>query len=100
MIVKINNIPLSNIAEDIFFPDEAKESMKEWAKTQVQEAIIGALEAIRDVLLELSYSIALVGGILCILFWVVGWKNGSRWAAILFLANVIIKLVLGGDLSE
>jgi hypothetical protein len=96
MIIKINHIPLSDIADSLFFPEEAKETVKEWAKEQVQEAIMGALEAIKEVLVDLSFSLALVGGVLCVLFWVVGWKDGKRWAAILFLANVLIKLLLGG----
>lgn len=96
MIIKMNNIPLSDIADSLFFPEEAKSTVKEWAKEQVQETILGGLEAVKEVLVDLSFSLALVGGVLCILFWVVGWKDGKRWAAILFLANVLIKLLLGG----
>lgn len=96
MIIKMNHVPLTDIADSLFFPEEAKETVKEWAKEKTQEAIMGALEAVKEVLIDLSFSLALVGGVLCILFWVVGWKEGKRWAAILFLANVLIKLLLGG----
>lgn len=68
----------------------------EWAKEQTKDAIIGGLEAIREILIEASYSIALVGGGVCILFWLSGWKSGNRWAGILFMAHVLIKFLLGG----
>ena len=70
--------------------------MGEWAKEQVKEAVIGGLEGIKDILLELSYSFALVGGGICVLLWLSGWRNGNRWAGILFIAHVLVRFLLGG----
>ncbi|MCI3922511.1 hypothetical protein MO973_19960 [Paenibacillus sp. TRM 82003] len=75
---------------------DAPEGMKGWAKEQVQEALIGALEALRDVVVDLSYSIALVGGGVCILLWISGWRDGKRWSGILLMAHILISFLLGG----
>lgn len=69
--------------------------MKEWAKEQTQEIIVGALEAVGIALVQASYSIALVGGGICILFWLSGWRDGNRWAGILFMMHVLIKFLFG-----
>ena len=89
MVITMNGIPLTNPLTPV------KESIREWSRHQATEAILGALDAVRDVIVELSFSIALVGSGLCLLFWVVGWRDGKRWTGILCLAYVIIKLLLG-----
>nr|WP_231978242.1 hypothetical protein [Mycobacterium sp. E3298] len=70
--------------------------IKEWAKEQVQEYIKGALEAVGVVLVEASYSIALLGGGISAILWVAGWKQGARYSGILLVAHVLIKVLLGG----
>lgn len=98
MLIKLNHIPIpvSEIAESIFFPDKVKMTVKEYAKEKVQEAIIGSLEGVAEILVELIDSIALVGGGLCILFWVAGWTDAKKWLGVLVLADVLVKYLLGG----
>jgi hypothetical protein len=70
--------------------------IKEYAKQQVQDAVMGALEAIGQILVEASFSLALVGGGICTLLWLGGWKNGARWIGILIMAHVVIRVLIGG----
>ncbi|MCJ8010135.1 hypothetical protein MUG84_00070 [Paenibacillus sp. KQZ6P-2] len=69
--------------------------MEEWAKEHVKALVVGALEAARELLVEFTYSIALVGGGACILLWLGGWDKGKKWAGILLMVNVLIKFLLG-----
>lgn len=71
------------------------ESARESAEHKAYDIALGILEAFRDLLVDLSYSIALVGGGLCILLHVAGWKDGGRWAGILTVGYVLIKYFLG-----
>ncbi|WP_211750080.1 hypothetical protein [Paenibacillus sp. Marseille-Q4541] len=89
MVITMNGIPLTNPLNPV------KESIRDWSRHQATEAILGALDAVRDVLVDLSYTIALVGSGLCLLFWVAGWRDGKRWTGMLCLGYVIIKLLLG-----
>lgn len=89
MIITINNIPLTNPLTPV------KESIRDWSRQQATEAIMGALDAVRDVLVDLSFTIALVGSGLCLLFWVAGWQDGKRWTGMLCLGYVLIKFLLG-----
>lgn len=86
MIIKINNI----LVPSPMIP------VREWAEEKATEVILGTLDAVAHVLVDLSYSIALVGSGLCILFWVVGWDGGKKWVGILLLAYALITLLLGG----
>lgn len=70
--------------------------VSEWAKEQVKDSVIGGLQAVGELLLDFSYSVALVGGVVCILLWLSGWRSGNRWAGILFMAHVLIRFLLGG----
>jgi hypothetical protein len=91
MIVKINNVPLlpTILANPIF-------DVRKWAEEHTKDFLLGVLDAIGDVLVDLSYSIVLVGSGLCILFTVVGWKEGRKWTGILLLAYALIRFLLGG----
>jgi len=64
-------------------------------KKKVQAWINVGLDVISQYLLDMSYSIALVGGGLCILLWLAGWKDGKRWTGILFMAEILIHYLLG-----
>ncbi|WP_078548615.1 M23 family metallopeptidase [Litchfieldia alkalitelluris] len=75
------------------------DSVKESAKEKTLEIIYGTLDAIRDVVVELAGSIALVGGGVCILLYVAGWRDGLRWTGILSVANLLIKFLLGGYMA-
>lgn len=68
---------------------------KELVREQTKEAVLGALSGLGDVIVELSYSIALLGGGLCIIFSTAGWDKGKRWTGILVVGYTLIKLLLG-----
>lgn len=91
MIVKINHT--------LLFPNpiaEMKEELRDWSQEAVKEMVLGGLDALRTITVEMSYSIALIGSGLCLLFWVVGWTDGKKWVGVLLLSYVLIKLLLGG----
>lgn len=73
----------------------AQDHAKESARQYVYDTAIGILEGLKDLLLDLSYSIALIGGGLAIILHVAGWKDGGRWAGILTAAYVLIKYIVG-----
>ncbi|TYS64482.1 M23 family metallopeptidase [Sutcliffiella horikoshii] len=61
-----------------------------------KETAYGILEGLCEVLVELSGAIALVGGGICLLLHVGGWKGGIRWMGILTVARILILMTLGG----
>lgn len=71
-------------------------STAEKVKETTKEVVIEVLVALGELIVDLAMAIALIGGGLCILFKVAGWDDGFKWAGILFLANVLIKYLLGG----
>jgi murein DD-endopeptidase MepM/ murein hydrolase activator NlpD len=71
--------------------DQATDSVQEHARSVAYDTAMGFLKGVGDLLLDLSYSIALIGGGLCIIFGVAGWDKGKRWAGILTVAYVFIK---------
>jgi hypothetical protein len=76
--------------------DNVKSRVREKSEEMTREIVLGILDALRDIVVDLSYSIALVGGGLCIIFKVAGWDDGYKWAGILSVAYVLIKFLLGG----
>lgn len=73
--------------------DHAKES----AKQHIHDLIITFLLAAADVLKEVSYSVALIGGGICIIVWAVaGVKRAGKLFGVLVLAYGLIRLLLGG----
>lgn len=91
MIVKMNHVLLASDPKEFVMNE-----IREWTKDQVQQIVLGSLDAVRDILVDLSYSVALVGSGLCILFWIVGWEGAKKWVGILMLSFVLIKFLLGG----
>lgn len=94
MIVKINNNILQPSEKDFSFYNPLNYfdgTIKEWARENSQEFFIGVLQGLGDILFDMSYAIALLGGGICVLLWVAGWRDGSRWASILVVASVIIR---------
>lgn len=73
----------------------AHEQAKDSARDFIYDTVIGIIEGVRDLIVDLSYSIALIGAGLSIIFHVAGWKDGKRWAGILTVAYVLIKYLLG-----
>lgn len=97
MLVKINNIPFPQIPSE---SNPITNGIRSWAREQTTDILLGVLDSIRNVLIDFSYSATLVGCGLCILFWVVGWDKGKKWAGILFLSNVLIKFLLTGGITH
>lgn len=75
--------------------DKAQASAQDHARSMTYDVIMGTLQGIRDTLVDLSYSIALIGGGLAIILHVAGWDKGTRWAGILTVSYVLIKYLLG-----
>lgn len=71
------------------------ENTREKAEHHIYDYALGILDAFRDLLVDLSYSIALIGSGLCIILHVAGWEKGRNWAGILTAAYVLIKYLLG-----
>lgn len=71
------------------------EGLKETVRAQTREIMIEALKGLGDVIVDLSYSIALVGGGLTLILSIAGWEQGKRWTGILAVGYVLIKLLLG-----
>jgi hypothetical protein len=76
--------------------DSVKSKVREESANLTRDITLGILEGLRDILVDLTFSIALIGGGLCIIFKVAGWDNGYKWAGILFVANLLIRFLLGG----
>jgi hypothetical protein len=73
----------------------AHESAQEHARSFAYDFAIGTLNGIRDFIVDMSYSIALIGGGLAIILHVAGWEKGTRWAGMLTVGYVLIKYLLG-----
>lgn len=69
--------------------------IEDYARAKTYAIVIGILGGLRDLLVDLSYSIALIGGGIAIILHVAGWEKGSRWAGILTVCYALIKYVLG-----
>jgi murein DD-endopeptidase MepM/ murein hydrolase activator NlpD len=75
------------------------EGVREEAAEKTYDFVMGVLDALGTLIYDLSGAIALVGGGLCIVLWVAGWKDGMRWTGILFAANTLIRYLFGGAAS-
>lgn len=71
------------------------DGLKEHSREAVKEIVIGALSGLKDVAVDLSYSIALVGGGLSIILYVGGWEKGKRWTSLLVVGYTLIKYLVG-----
>lgn len=71
------------------------DEIRKHARAQVKEVIMGSLAGIGDVVVDLAYSVALVGGGLSIILHVAGWGKGKRWTGILVVGYTLIKYLLG-----
>lgn len=73
--------------------NQATDSVQEHARSVAYDTMIGFIQGIGDLLLDMSYCIALIGSGMCIIFHVAGWDKGKRWAGILTVAYVFIKFL-------
>lgn len=76
--------------------ENASESVQEHARSLAYNTAIGFLKGVGDLLMDLSYSAALIGGGLAIVLYVAGWKDGTRWAGMLTVGYVLIKYLGSG----
>jgi hypothetical protein len=74
---------------------DAHESAQESARSFVYDFAMGTLSGVRDFVVDMSYSIALIGGGLAIIMHVAGWEKGTRIAGMLTVGYVLIKYLLG-----
>lgn len=75
--------------------NNAHHSAQESARSFVYDFAMGTLQGIRDTVVDLSYSIALIGGGLAIILHVAGYEKGTRIAGMLTVSYVLIKYLLG-----
>lgn len=99
MLLRLNGFPSiiqPPISPDKILSDAIFGGVKEYAKHQTQAWINGALEAVAQTLVDLSYSVALIGGGISILLWISGLEKAKRWTGILIMSHVLIRFLLGG----
>lgn len=69
----------------------------EWgAREHFANLIMDFLGGLRDVVVALLDNIVLIGDATLIILAVAGYKDGYKWASILFVARILLKVILGG----
>lgn len=86
----VNNFALDTIKERI------KSGVQEEIKEHVYDVIVGGLKALGAFLYDFSYVVTLIGGGICILMWVMGWKDGFKYVGIAVGVNIMIRILLSG----
>lgn len=76
--------------------NQATDSVQEHARSVAYDTMMGFIQGVGDLLIDLSYCIALIGAGGCIIFHVAGWDKGKKWAGILTVAYVFIKFLTAG----
>lgn len=76
--------------------NNAHDSVREHTRSVAYDTVVGLFEGFGDLLVDLSYSIALIGGGLAIILHVAGWDKGARWAGMLTVGYVLIKYLAVG----
>lgn len=71
--------------------DTVKERLKEESADMTKQIILGVFDGLGDILVDLIYSISLVGGGILILLKVAGYDDGYKYAGVLFVAHVLIR---------
>lgn len=71
------------------------DSLREVAKENTKEIVLGFLDGMRDIIVEFAGSFTLIGCTLLIILKIAGYDKGYKQAAIIFVANALIKLLLG-----
>lgn len=69
--------------------------MKEAFKEAIIELLKASLSSLGHWVTGVSYSLALVGGTISVLFYVAGWSKGMRCTGVLVVAHVILKTIFG-----
>jgi murein DD-endopeptidase MepM/ murein hydrolase activator NlpD len=68
------------------------DNIREWAADTTTEIILGIFDALTDLLM----GVTLVGSAVLILLKVAGWRDGGRWAGVLLVVNVLLRIIPGG----
>jgi murein DD-endopeptidase MepM/ murein hydrolase activator NlpD len=68
------------------------ENIREWAADTTTEIILGIFDALTDLLM----GVTLVGSAVLILLKVAGWRDGGRWAGVLLVVNVLLRIIPKG----
>jgi hypothetical protein len=76
--------------------EKMKDSAQEHFSEVTKDIIYGVADGLRDILVDLIGSIALVGGGVLIILRVAGYDKGYKWAGVLFVINILVKYLLGG----
>lgn len=76
--------------------NQATDNVQEHARSVIYDTAMGFIQGVGDLLIDLSYCIALIGSGMCIIFHVAGWDKGRKWAGILTCAYVFIKFLTAG----
>ena len=71
------------------------ESIKTAITDLVQDTLKWMFAGIVPAIVSLSHFVALVGGGICIILYVAGYRSGLQKAGILFVGNAMIKYLLG-----
>lgn len=107
MILKINGVELPGVVQavssnkapwwDLYGQlDIAGDNIKDQAADFFTDVILGFLEALVDITVQLSYSVALIGGaILLVLGVTTDTKRFKRWFGIVMIANFLIQFIFG-----
>lgn len=73
---------------------DAHESARAHASSLVYDFVAGTLDGLRDLVVDYSYAIALLGGGAAIILHTAGWRDGTRWAGMLAVGFVLIRYLL------
>jgi murein DD-endopeptidase MepM/ murein hydrolase activator NlpD len=68
------------------------DNIREWAADTTTEIILGIFDALADLLM----GVTLVGSAVLILLKVAGWRDGGRWAGVLLVVNVLLRIIPKG----
>lgn len=66
------------------------------AKTVAEKWLLTALEVVGTFLGDIIYAVALVGGGILIILKICGYKDGYKWAGVLFGVNALVRYLFGG----
>lgn len=69
--------------------------IREQAAEKTEQVIYGVFDALGEILFDSIYAIGLIGGGILILLKVAGYKDGYRWAGVLFAVNALVRYLFG-----
>jgi diacylglycerol kinase family enzyme len=79
-----------------YVTEKAQEKAKEELKEEFKNTIYTFLEAAGETAVELLEAFTLIGGGILLILRVAGMKQGSRWCALLYCTNALVRVLMGG----